>query len=84
MAAMLVIGLAGCSGDDGAQGPAGPAGPTGPTGPAGPPGPNAVILTPTTDAQTFASLKITAKITSVSISGAPVVNFSLADQEGKP
>jgi len=84
LAAMLVIGLAGCSGDDGAQGAAGPAGPAGPTGPAGPPGPNAVILTPTTDPQTFANLKITAKVTSVSVSGPPVVNFTLADYEGKP
>jgi OmcA/MtrC family decaheme c-type cytochrome len=84
LAAMLVIGLAGCSGDDGAPGPAGPTGPAGPAGPAGPPGPNAVILTPTTDPQTFANLKITAKVTSVSVAGAPVVNFSLADPEGKP
>jgi len=47
-------------------------------------GPNAVILTPTTDPQTFANLKITAKVTSVSVSGPPVVNFTLADYEGKP
>jgi len=32
-------------------------------------GPNAVILTPTTDPQTFANLKITAKVTSVSSPG---------------
>jgi len=84
LAAMLVIGVAGCSGDDGAQGPAGPAGPTGPAGPAGPPGPNAVVLTPATDPQTFADLKITAKVTSVSIASPPVVDFTLADPEGKP
>jgi OmcA/MtrC family decaheme c-type cytochrome len=84
---MLGIGLAGCSGDDGAQGPAGPqgpSGPAGPAGPAGPPGPNAVILTPTTDPQTFADLRITATVTSVSISSPPVVNFKLANHEGKP
>jgi len=80
-AAMLGIGLAGCSGDDGA---AGPAGPQGPAGPAGPPGPNAVVLTPTTDPQKFADLRITATVTSVSISSPPVVNFKLADHEGKP
>ena len=87
LAAMLAFGLAGCSGDDGAQGPAGPQGPTGPAGPAGPPGPpgpTAVVLTPTTDPETFANLKITAKVTSVSIASAPVVNFTLADEQGRP
>jgi len=37
-----------------------------------------VVLTPTTDPQTFANLRITAKVTSVSIASAPVVNVSLA------
>ena len=81
LAALLAIGIAGCGGDDGAQGPTGP---TGPAGPAGPPGPNAVVLTPTTSPETFANLKITAKVSSASISSAPVVNFSLVDHEGKP
>ena len=80
--AILGLALAGCGGgDDGAQGPAGPAGPAGPPGP---PGPNAVVLTANTSPDTFANLKITAKITSVTIASAPVVNFSLADPEGKP
>lgn len=81
LAAMLALGIAGCSGDDGAQGPPGP---QGPAGPAGPPGPNAVVLTPTTDPQTFADLRITATVTSVSVSSPPVVNFKLVNHEGKP
>jgi OmcA/MtrC family decaheme c-type cytochrome len=84
IAAVMAIAVVGCGGDDGAQGPAGPAGPAGPSGPAGPPGPNAVVLTPSTPAETFAALKMTAKVSSVSIASAPVVNFSLADAEGKP
>ena len=86
-AAMLGIGLAGCSGDDGAPGPTGPtgpAGPAGPTGPAGPAGPTSVNLTCTTDPAVFANLDIVATVTSVSISGPPVVKFKLANSAGLP
>ncbi|MGE5338286.1 MAG: OmcA/MtrC family decaheme c-type cytochrome, partial [Gemmatimonadota bacterium] len=41
-------------------------------------------MTSGTAPATFAALKITAKVTSVSIASAPVVNFSLSDQNGFP
>ncbi len=81
VAAAAALVLSGCGGSDGATGPAGPAGPAGPPGP---PGPNALVLTPNTPPATFAALKMTAKVTSVTIASPPVVNFSLADPDGKP
>ena len=66
--------LAACSGTTGSAGPAGPAGATGPPPP------------PTTgsavDINTATS--ITGRITSVAISGSPVVKFELTDQNGAP
>jgi len=64
--------LAACSGTTGAAGPAGPAGATGPQGPSTT-GSALNISTATT---------ITGKITSVAISGPPVVKFELTDENG--
>ncbi len=73
----LCMVLAACSGSTGSAGPAGPAGATGPAGPQGPgPGVGAI------DISTASS--ITGTVTSVAISGPPVVKFSLADQNGLP
>ena len=93
-AAFLVAGaLTGCGGGD--TGPAGPTGPTGPTGPAGPAGPtgparpagpsgtatvNAATLTP----EQWQASKFSAEITSVSVTSAPVVEFTLSDDQGLP
>ena len=71
--------LAACAGSTGAQGPAGS---TGAVGPSGPPGPSSTVsaIDVTTASQ------ITATITKVQIpsSGQPVVEFTLADQNGVP
>jgi len=86
----LSLSVAGCGGDDGSPGPAGAPGAPGapgPEGPAGPPGPsagNTVVLTPSTPADTFANLNITATVTGVTIASPPVVNFKLADEQGRP
>ena len=84
LAAMLVFGLVACSGDDGSPGAIGP---TGPTGPAGPPGQDATRTTDvsTLTAEQWASLKITAQVTKVTIAGGPpVVEFKLSDANGFP
>jgi OmcA/MtrC family decaheme c-type cytochrome len=68
--------LAACSGTTGSAGPAGPAGASGPAGPQGPgAGPVLNVTTATS---------ITGTVTSVAISGPPVIKFSLADQNGAP
>ena len=73
VAALLVSALlAACSGTTGSAGPAGPAGATGPQGP-----------TTTGSALNISTAtSITGKITSVAISGPPVVKFQLTDQNG--
>jgi len=63
---MLVMALAGCTGDTGATGPAGPPGPPGSSAAATPA--NATELNMT--------------ITSVSVNSAPVVNFTVTNQDG--
>ncbi len=74
-ALLLSLLLAACSGS---TGPAGPAGATGAAGPAGPTGAGAAALDITT------ATTITGTITSVAISGPPVVKFELVDQNGAP
>ena len=69
--------LVACSGSTGPAGPAGTTGPTGPTGPSGPSG--GVAALPVTTATA-----ITGTVTSVAISGPPVVQFKLADENGVP
>jgi OmcA/MtrC family decaheme c-type cytochrome len=69
---LLSVVLAACSGTTGAAGPAGPAGATGPSGPSTT-GSALNVTTATT---------ITGKITSVAISGPPVVKFQLTDENG--
>ncbi len=66
--------LAACSGSTGSPGPAGPAGP--PTTVTPPPASGSGALDITT------ATAITGTITSVTISGPPVVKFQLADQNG--
>lgn len=75
----LALALAACAGSTGAQGPAGT---TGGAGPAGPPGPSSTVSA--LDVSTATA--ITATITKVTIpsSGQPVVEFTLADQNGVP
>src|SRR5580658_10320249 len=68
--------LAACSGTTGSAGPAGPA-----SAP-GPPGPQGSGAGPVLDVTTASSIAGT--ITSVAISGPPVVKFKLADQNGAP
>ncbi len=75
--ALLSLLLAACSGS---TGPAGPAGPAGTTGPVGPTGPGAGI----TALDVATATSITGTVTSVAISGPPVVKFRLADQNGVP
>ncbi len=74
---LLSVLLAACSGS---TGPAGPAGPAGAAGPAGPQGPGAGVAA--LDITTASA--ITGTVTSVTISGPPVVKFQLADQNGVP
>ena len=74
-ALLLSLLLAACSGS---TGPAGPAGATGAAGPAGPAGAGVAALEITT------ATTITGTITSVAISGPPVVKFELVDQNGAP
>ena len=74
--ALLVLSsalLAACSGTTGSPGPAGAPGATGPAGPSGTSGGALVVTTATA---------ITGTITSVAISGPPVVQFKLADENG--
>src|SRR5580692_10118858 len=66
--------LAACSGTTGSAGPAGPAGATGPTGP----------TTTGSAINIGTATSITGTITSVTISGPPVVKFELTDQNGAP
>jgi OmcA/MtrC family decaheme c-type cytochrome len=73
-AVLLCMLLAACSGTTGSAGPAGPAGATGPSGPSTT-GSALNVSTATT---------ITGTITGVAISGPPVVQFQLADQNGAP
>ncbi len=75
--ALLSLLLAACSGSTGSAGPAGPAGPPGPTGPTGSTG-------GTTALDITTATSITGTVTSVAISGPPVVKFHLADQNGAP
>jgi len=74
---VLCVMLAACSGTTGSAGPAGPAGASGPAGPQGP-GAGVAALDITT------ASSITGAVTSVAISGPPVVKFNLADQNGAP
>ncbi len=69
--------LAACSGSTGPQGQAGA---TGPAGPPGPPGPGAGV----TALDVTTATQIVGTISSVTISSAPVVKFSLADENGVP
>src|SRR5580704_14895435 len=74
VAALLGALLAACSGT---TGPAGPAGAAGATGPQGPTTSGSALNISTATA-------ITGTITSVAISGPPVVKFQLTDQNGTP
>ena len=69
--------LAACSGSTGPAGPAGATGATGATGPQGA-GAGVAALSVTT------ATAITGTVTSVTISGPPVVKFKLADENGVP
>lgn len=77
-----------CAGDDGAAGPAGPAGPPGPEGlpgQEGPPGGTSVVIgdgSTLTSEQIRTLGKLQATITGITISGAPVVEFNVFDQQG--
>lgn len=93
MAALVALGcfsllLAACSGSDGNPGPAGPPGPPGPDGPPGAPGaPGAgdIILgngSNPTPAQVASAGRIIAEITAVSMSSAPIVEFTLKTSSG--
>jgi OmcA/MtrC family decaheme c-type cytochrome len=73
-ALLLTALLAACSGTTGAAGPSGPPGSTGPQGPAT--GGTALDVTTAT--------AITGTITSVAIHSPPVVQFTLANQNGEP
>jgi len=73
MGALLLLALLGaCSGTTGAAGPAGATGATGPTGPS----------TTGSALNVSTATKITGIITSVAISGPPVVKFQLTDENG--
>src|SRR5678815_2241574 len=81
--------LAGCKGDTGPEGPAGPPGPPGSGGDGGTGG--AVInIPPNSQAPTSASsaawaaLQPQVTVQSVTISSAPVVNFTVTDAAGSP
>ena len=71
----VAILLTACSGSTGR---AGATGPPGPPGPSGPPGAGVSALDVTS------ASAITGTISSVTISGPPVVKFSLADENGAP
>ena len=71
---LLSVLLAACSGT---TGPAGPAGSAGATGSQGPPASGAAL-------NISAATTITGTITSVAISGPPIVKFELNDQTGAP
>ena len=73
-ALLLSVLLAACSGSTGSAGPAGPAGPPATVTP--PP------ATPSGALDITTATAITGTITSVTISGPPVVKFQLADQNG--
>jgi len=72
--ALLSMLLAACSGTTGSAGPAGPAGATGPSGPS----------TTGSARNVSTATAITGTITAVAISGPPVVQFQLADENGAP
>lgn len=85
----VALALAGCDGDDGPAGPAGPPGDPGaggPPGDEGPPGPigDIVLGNGSGLSQTQLELigRIQAEITSVTINGTPVVEFTLATRSG--
>ena len=96
-AGLVAMALSGCGGggDSGAAGPTGPSGPSGPTGPAGPAGPpgsstpmvrvasNATAPSASAIAA-WATLAPKVTVSSVTIAGAPVVNFKVTDAEGAP
>lgn len=93
--AVGVLILSACGGGGGEAGPTGPSGSTGTSGPAGPQGPagssNPVIRvagngTPSTDAASarWAALAPKVEVISVTMGGAPVVKFSVADADGTP
>ncbi len=73
----LILLLAACSGSTGSAGPTGPAGPSGPAGSTGSSGGTSAL-----DITTATSINGT--VTSVAISGPPIVKFQLADQNGAP
>jgi len=75
--AILLLGIvtAGCSGTTGSAGPAGPAGASGATGATGTAGSSSALNVAT-------ATSITGTITSVAISGPPVVKFKLTDENG--
>ena len=87
LAASLVWG---CSGDNGAPGTSGDPGPSGPPGPPGPPGtpPDAPIVIGDGSELTADEIerlgKLYATITSVTVNSAPVVEFTVFDEQGYP
>jgi OmcA/MtrC family decaheme c-type cytochrome len=83
-----VLGLVGCEGDegrDGSAGPDGPGGQPGPTGPTGPTGPGTTLPPVSIASTTLAA--IVPFITDVDVppdTGRPVVQFAVADEQGRP
>ena len=69
--------LSACGGDDGATGPQGPPGPPGPVG-------TTSVDVTTIPAEVWAESKFRAEVTSVVVSGPPVVTFSVTDDKGLP
>ena len=82
--AFILIGCKGSVGQTGTNGTAGPTGPTGPGGPAGPPGPTGSVAIDVTQLtpEAWAALDPKGAVTSVTVSGRPVVNFFLTDSKG--
>lgn len=84
-AAIVAASLAGCGGGDtGAAGPAGQAGTPGPAGPSGPAGPagSANINVAGLSADAWAAAKFKASVTKVTVTGKPVVEFTVTDDLG--
>ena len=77
-AGLLAVVLAGCGG--GESGPTGPAGPPGPTGSDA----TSVVRVAALSSDQWADSKFTGVVTGVTIAGAPVVTFKVADALGNP
>ena len=85
--AALALAIIGCNGSAGPAGTTGATGATGSTGGTGPAGPAGPVYTPVVDAALYTpeqweALTPTVTVTGVTMGGAPVVNFRLADPAG--